>query len=199
MKLEKLTENKIRVILTQEDLEKNNLTFEDFSANVLAFQTFFVTMLDKAEKELGFSTKDYKLLIESYSSIEDVFIFTITRFTKNIYKKSVTVRKKKTNFMCSNLIFSFENFDIFCSFCKSLKMNNKSKIAKDISLYLYKNTYYLIFAGINRFTEQNPKLFYHISEFGTLISKTDEAIAKIKEHGKIIMKHNAIVTSTKYF
>lgn len=198
MKLEKLTENKIRVILTQEDLEKNNLTFEDFSANVLAFQTFFVTMLDKAEKELNFVTKNYKLLIES-SSLENVVVFTITRFDKNIYKKSVTVSKKRSTFNNSNLVYSFENFDIFCYFCKSVQCLNKPKIAKDISLYFYNNTYYLIFTDIDKFSKQQKKFFYHISEFGNLVSKTNEVIAKIKEHGKLIMKHNAISTSTKYF
>lgn len=198
MKLEKLTENKIRVILTLEDLEKNDLTFEDFTSNAITFQKFFVNMLDKAEKELGFTTKDYKLLIESSSSAEDIFVFTITRFDKKIYKKSVTIRKKTINFNNSNLVYSFENFDVFCCFCKSVQSLNKSKIAKDISLYLYNNTYYLIFTNIDKSNKQNQKLFYHISEFGNLFSKKDGVIAKIKEHGKLIMKHNAIVTSAKF-
>lgn len=199
MKLEKLTENKIRVILTLEDLENNNLTFDDFATNANTFQTFFVNMLDKAEKELGFITKDYKLLIESFSSSEDIFVFTITRFDKNRYKKSVTVRKKKTNFTNSNLVYSFENFDVFCYFCKSIQCLNNLKIAKDISLYFYHNTYYLLFTDIDKSNKQNKKVFYHISEFGNLVSKADGVTAKIKEHGKLIMKHNAIARSTKYF
>lgn len=210
MKLEKLTENKIRVILSIEDLEKNNITFEDFISNAVKFQTFFVNMLDKAEKELGFSTKDYKLLIESFSSSDEYFVFTITRFTKDSYKKSftnlgktVTVRKKKINLSTSNLVYSFKSFDEFCYFCEAIKsstkLNKKQKIAKDISLYLYNNTYYLVFIDINTENPNNKSFYYYLSEFSIQISGKKDFNAKLKEHGKLIIKHNAITTGIKYF
>ena len=210
MKLEKLTENKIRVILNLEDFEKNNLTFDDFLSNAVEFQTFFVNMLDRAEKELGFNTKNCKLLIESFSTSEEFFVFTITKFTKDSSKKSftslgktVTVRKKQVDLSCSNQVYSFESFDEFCYFCEALKssniVNNKFKIAKDISLYLYNNTYYLILTNINQNNPNNKNFYYYLSEFSIPISKSNEFNAKLKEHGKLIMKHNAITTGIKYF
>ena len=207
MKLEKLTENKIRVIFNLEDLEKNNITFEDFVSNAIEFQSFFVQMLDKAEKELGFVTKDCKLLIESFSSSEEIFVFTITKFNKETTKKTfshigktVTVKKKQLSLSSSNLVYSFNNFDEFCSFCNFLKssniINNKSKLAKDISLYLYNNTYYLVLTNINK---DNTTFYYYLSEFASLITTSNGFNSKLLEHGKLIMKHNAILTGIRFF
>ena len=123
MKLEKLTENKIRVILSLEDLEKKDLSLQDFIANAQEFQNFFIEMLDRAEKELGFVTKGCKLLIESFSSPDGIFVFTITKLSKNHNKtltnknKLVSVRKKTNSLSSKNKIYIFDTFEEFCSFC----------------------------------------------------------------------------------
>ena len=65
MQIEKLNENKIRITLNLEDLKENNIDLHSFMANSIESQDLFYTMLDKAEKEIGFQTKDYKLMIEA--------------------------------------------------------------------------------------------------------------------------------------
>ena len=80
MKIEKLTENKIRVIINLDDLKKNNLDFHTIMQKPIESQKLFLEMLLKAEKELGFYTEGCKLLVEAFSSSEDVFIFTITKY-----------------------------------------------------------------------------------------------------------------------
>ena len=208
MKIEKLTENKIRVIMSLEDLEKNDLTFEDFASNAINFQTFFVHMLDKAEKELGFITKDCKLLIESFSSSEEILVFTITKFTKDFYlsngrRKRVKVKRKQLAFSNSNCIYKFINFDEFCYFCDSLNSSNviniKTSIAKNISLYLYNDAYYLVLTNINKDNPNNKIINYYLSEFSNLVSTSNGFSSKLLEHGKLIMKNNAIATGIKFF
>ena len=73
MKFEKLTENKIRIILNLEDLQEKNIDFHSFMSNSLESQDLFLYMLEKAEKEIGFITKDYKLIIEAIASSERKF------------------------------------------------------------------------------------------------------------------------------
>ena len=41
---------------------------------------YLIKKINKAEKDFGFKTENCKLLIEAYSSIEDVFILTITKY-----------------------------------------------------------------------------------------------------------------------
>ena len=68
MKFEKLTENKIRITLNIEDLEEKNIDFHSFMSSSLESQDLFLDMLEKAEKEIGFITKDYKLIIEAIAT-----------------------------------------------------------------------------------------------------------------------------------
>lgn len=215
MKLEKLTENKIRVILNLEDLEKEDLTLQDFLANAQGFQKFFVNMLDRAEKELGFVTKDCKLLIESFSSPDGVFVFTITKFSKNApqnsnnkinTRKKLVGVKKRTNINAlqnNHNIYAFNNFDEFCSFCNAINssniLNRKPKLAKNIALYLYNNTYYLILHDINLKNKNLEHFYSYISEFSKLINYTEGFEGKLLEHGKLIIKNNAISTGIKFF
>lgn len=65
MRIEKITENKIRITLNIQDLKDNNIDLHSFMSNSIESQDLFYDMLDKAEKEIGFETKDYKLMIEA--------------------------------------------------------------------------------------------------------------------------------------
>ena len=65
MQIEKITENKIRIILNIQDLQEKNIDLHTFMSNSIETQDLFFYMLDKAEKEVGFETKDYKLMIEA--------------------------------------------------------------------------------------------------------------------------------------
>jgi len=68
MKIEKLNENKIRIILNLDDLKEKNIDFHSFMSNSIESQDLFLDMLDKAEEEIGFITKDYKLIIEAIAT-----------------------------------------------------------------------------------------------------------------------------------
>lgn len=80
MRIEKLTENKIRFILNLDDLKENNIDLHSFMSSSIETQDLFCNMLDKAEKEIGFETKDYKLMIEAIASAERHFYFNCNSF-----------------------------------------------------------------------------------------------------------------------
>ena len=75
MRIEKITENKIRIILNIQDLEEKNIDLHSFMSNSIESQDLFYEMLNKAEKEIGFKTKDYKLLIEAIAVPERELYF----------------------------------------------------------------------------------------------------------------------------
>ena len=68
MKIEKLNENKIRIILNLDDLKEKNIDFHTFMSSSLESQDLFLDMLNIAEEEVGFITKDYKLIIEAIAT-----------------------------------------------------------------------------------------------------------------------------------
>ena len=65
MKFEKLSENKIRIILTVQDLAEKEIDFHVFMSNSIESQSIFIDMLNKAEKEVGFNTEDCRIMIEA--------------------------------------------------------------------------------------------------------------------------------------
>ena len=216
MKIEKLTDNKIRIIVNINELSNNKIDLNDFMINNIRSQKFFLDILNKAEKEIGFYTDDCKLLIESFSSIDEIFIFTITKLEKNNKVKNIKISKNKnvntyasTNQnknmnktkIIKNPIYKFSNFEEFCNFCTALSKTNISinGIAKKISLFYYKNTYYIIFTDLNLSYTNFRKLFSLLSEFSCLVKNSDDFLLRLSEYGKLIISKNAFKTISKYF
>ena len=197
MKIEKLTENKIRIILNLEELSKNNIDLKKFMMSNIESQKFFLDILNKAEKEVGFKTQDCKLLIESFTSIDEVLVFTITKFS--IKKNKLKYNKNKKTF--KNPIYKFDSFEEFCSLCQAIKKLDIpiNGLAKNISLYLYNNTYYLSFSNLNLTYTSFKRLFCILSEFATLVNLKNNFDGKLLEYGKPIIKQNAFKTGIKYF
>ena len=209
MKIEKLTENKIRVIVNPSDLKFENLDIHLLMTKALEKQIFFANMLEKAREEVGFNTDGCKLLIEAFCSSDDIIIFTITKYSakdmnasNSISRKKLSVKRKIINLSNKQAIYRFGNFEEFCSFCECISKFNNFDIkhfSKNISLYLYNNTYYLLVKNINT-SYCSSNLFYSIiSEFSEPLSYSNSFEYKLIEHGKAIIKRNAITTGIKYF
>ena len=211
MKIEKLTENKIRVIIDNNDLLDNNIDYTSLINKSAKSQDLFLRILDKAEEELNFHTDGYKLLIEAFTSVDEVIVFTITKFEPKIsrdnssvgFKKCKIIAKKKNiSYFEKQAIYSFSTFEEFCNFCsfiKNIENFETNKFSKEISLVLYNDTYYLIIKNTNIKYE-----FYHVfhsvaSEFGKMISTPRSFESKLSEYGEVIIKKNAIDTGIKYF
>ncbi len=199
MKIEKITENKIRITLNLEDLKSKNIDFHSFMSNSLETQHLFMEMLDEVEKQIGFVTKNYKLSIEAIATPNDNFILTITRLTDapTLGSKKVHTKRKTINLNHPTIIFKFNSFDDISSLCDFIKNNSYygiyNKLLKNTSLYFYED-YYLVIDNPN--IEQNHiKTFSSIvSEFGKYINNSDLFENKLKEYGKVIIKKNAINT-----
>ena len=131
MKIEKLTDNKIRIILNTDELTAQNIDIKSLVSNTDVAQNLFKNILKRAEKEVGFVVADSKLLIEAFVSSEGFFVITFTKFKpdlKNSNKNTAKLKvKKKTPYSSNqNVVFMFNNFDEFCNFCTYC---NNSKLA----------------------------------------------------------------------
>lgn len=205
MKIEKLTENKIRFILNLKDLEENNIDYHSFMANSIETQDIFLDMLDKAEKEIGFITKNYKLMLEVIATSDGNFILTVTRISPEIEKnniKKIQIKRKLNNPMKPLAIYKFDSFDCFCDFCIYLKtspLKNLIPKLKKSRLYKYKNFYYLVLQNISFSLENLKSLHITITEFAFFENNTDLFERKLIEYGKIIIKNDAISTCSKHF
>jgi len=209
MKIEKLTENKIRIILNIEDLETNNIDFESVLNNTPETQTLILSILNKAEKEVGFYTQDCKILIEACASFDGNFVFTITKTSSPALpegtvftRKKPHVKKKSFKLDSNAIIYSFQNFDEFCEFCNYINgcfLNESLKKLRNASLILYKNNYYLVLNSVKLSSSELKSYSYGISEFASFVRNEALFERKLKEYGSIIINKNAISTCLKYF
>lgn len=205
MKFEKLNENKIRITLNLTELKDKDIDYQSFMSNSSDTQKLFLDMLDEAEEKIGFNTKDYKIMIEAIATVNGEFILTVTRSLpdeENLKKKNIQFKRKNETLHSSLAIYSFETFDDFSSFCSYQNLNTvleADKISKELSLYTYKNKYYLIINNINLKAKNLKPFYYTIAEFGHFISNPETFKNLLIEHGTLIIKKNAIKNTLKYF
>lgn len=215
MKFEKLNDNKIRIILTNKDLSENHIDFHSFMSNSVETQDLFLDMLEKAEEEIGFITKDYKIRIDALAMMDGDFILTVTRMNPDIdrerkehmreksqTKGKLKVKRKTQEIQnCANVVYRFCKFDDFYDFVSAIHTSclNIHRFASYIQLYSYQNAYFLVFKHINLKHENAKKFTSLITEFATLVNYPDLFISKITESGNLILKNNALLSALKHF
>ena len=214
MKIEKLTDNKIRVIINSNDLELNNLNIHTIMSKTLETQDIFLDILKKAEQEVDFKTEGCKLLIEAFSLSDDFCVFMITKYNKKDEKekkpensnrhnyKRLTAKKKDVYSISKNMIYDFKDFETFCNFCSFLNNLHQfdiNKLCENVSLYSYNQMLYLILSNINIEYKNKDTFLSSITEFAKLSNHTKSFSSKLLEHGKPIIKNNAISIGIQYF
>lgn len=159
MQIEKVNKNKLKVILNTNDLKENHIDLNTFMANSLESQELFLDILDLAEEEFGFYVDNSKLVIESVSLANNIFIFTITKLSEHKHTLS------------QNYIYSFNTFDQLASLLSFIDKKSFS------SIYTYNNKFYLVI-------DRDNKLNTILEEFSS--SKIDSYYLEniLLEHGK---------------
>ena len=216
MKIEKLTENKIRIIINQEELENTKIDVQKLLSSDQTSQELLLRILKTAKKEIGFDTDGHKLFIETFSSSNEAIVFTITKFqsedepnpekssTPSFLKRkypSFPSRKKIGNTDIKRTL-NFYTFDNFCNFCTVLKDRNikvTRKIVKNSSLILYDDNVYLTLSGFNVDNKTFKKFTTLIIEFADFITYNSNFDCVLKEHGQTLIKEQPIPTTIKYF
>ena len=207
MKFEKLNENKIRITLDLKELKDKNIDYQSLMSNPSNTQKLFIDMLNKAEKEIGFKTKDYRIMVEALATIDGSFIVTVTRSSpiqneENKPKKAISFKRKVSKLSTSTAIYLFDTFDDFSEFCSYLNSNSLitlDKISKNFTLYTYNHKYYLLIDNINLNYKYLKTFYYTISEFANSVNNQEVFKNWLTEHGSLLIKKNAIKTTLKYF
>ena len=193
MKFEKLTDTKIRIILSLKDMESNNLSVESVLSNSDETQKLIESIINQAEKKLGFRAGDSQLLVEAIAPSSKECIFTITK----LLEENVCTRKYFESF-----IFKFEKFDDFinlCTFLKNLSYLNLKSFSKNFSLIFYNNTYYLKLTELGNSCMIIDYVKSLFEEFGKDVSCSVGIEGVLNEYGKMVFEKNAILKCINLF
>ena len=207
MKFEKLSENKIRITLTVQDLAEKEIDFQVFLTNSFDSQDILLDMLEEAKKETGFDPENYNLRIEALAMADTSFIFTITKEMpeekSRLPKKKFKIKRKSLNPLSTQAIYSFATFDDFCSFLQFLKesklISEVSRIADCILLYKYKDKYYLLMSSIHSEVVNKIRFYTGITEFAKYVTNSKVFASKLLECGDLIIGDNALKIGAKHF
>lgn len=123
MQIEKINNNKIKVVININDLEENHIDVNTFMSNSLEHQDLFLNILDLAEEKFDFYVNNSKLSIESISISNNIFIFTITKISMTYISDH------------NSIIYCFDNFD---------SIYNIYSYINSEKLYLFNNKFYLV-------------------------------------------------------
>ena len=193
MKFEKLTDTKIKIILSLQDIESNNLSVENVLSNSADSQKLLEAMITQAEKELGFKPEDSKLLVEASAPSDSECIFIITKLLDD----KICYLKSNNTF-----IYKFENFDDFVSLCTFLNgfpglcLN---EISKHFSLFFYNSTYYLKFLEVENSFIVMDYIKILFEEFGKDVSHSAGIDGVLNEYGKLIYPKDALLKCMNSF
>ena len=187
MKFEKLTDTKIKIILSMQDMESNNLSVENVLSNSADSQKLLDIIISKAEAELGFKPDDSQLLVEAIVPSNEECIFTITKLLDDK--------------MCfpqhdNSFIFKFDSFDDFinlCTFLDNFSYLCLKEISKNFSLIFYNNMYYLKFVESEYSSIVIDYIKTLFEEFGKDVSHSAGIDGVLNEYGKVIFSKNAIL------
>lgn len=208
MKIEKISENIIKVTISYNDLEERNLDLNALNYNTPAAQEFFWDLMEQAEEQLGFNLSDSQLIIEPIPDSNEGFVITITRidedgefesihkYIKSRMKKSDLRVKKKGRRICSPIfIYSFKNIDDICGLAGKLEVlyNGES------TLYKCRDTYYLTLTR-SGLSPANSKMFELIlNEYGLKTPNVSFFDGYLNEYGEKIIEYNALDVLKRFY
>lgn len=211
MTIERINDNKIKIILTLDELTKRDISLKDIEKDSELARELFMDLIEENNLDEDFVMEGSQLLIEATSDNNNLFTVTITKIEnipelthyaslskkkKEKTKKNNTIKKLNIqDYKVSSYIYSFDSIENILSLCNRAK-SEKLFYGKN-SLYLYENTYFLIFSNSSIKNKKFRKTFVFLSEYCKKYSSYDMLSISIKEKSKLIIENNALQKLSK--
>lgn len=198
MKIEKISENKLKIILTLDELEKREISLKDLENDTTLAKELFLELIEENNLDEEFKLDNSQLLIEASSDCENLFVVTITKLDINVpltqNQETLTqkgiVKSNSDDYTLSSNIYSFSSMDTIIDFCKICKSHDLFYGRN--SLYKFSSDYYLIFSKNCIKNKKFIRTFSFISEYCKSYYNMPLLETSIKEKAKLIIKNNAI-------
>lgn len=198
MKVEKISDFKVRITLSLDELKVRNISLLDLEKNSDKAKNLFLELISETELEHSFLLEQSQLYIEASSDNQNSFVVTITKiddFTDldnfDILDSDIIDDKKilYSKNLFSN-IYIFETLDEIIN-CSKMIITNNFFNGKN-TMYHNNNLYYLVFSKYSikniKFKSTNNVLSEYSKE--QLYSLQLETL--INENYNLIFENNAI-------
>lgn len=197
MRVERLSQDKVRIFLTFDDLLERGIEKDDMWRDIPKVHELFNDMMDQAHEEVGF-TVNGPVAVEVYSLPAQGMVVIVTRGRTDsnnnpeemdfddIYEMQVTLEES------DDIIFFFRDLENLIQAAHRIK----DLVEDGGKAYLYQNRYYLVFENAEKEGDSYDRLIAILSEFGEASTTTKYVLG---EYGKIIVEQDAVGTLCKHF
>ncbi|MGO4107445.1 genetic competence negative regulator [Paenibacillus sp. YAF4_2] len=195
MKIERLSQDKIRIFLTFDDLLERGIQKEDMWREIPKVHDLFSEMMEQAYSELGFDASG-PLAVEVFALPAQGMVVIVTRGKMNgvsderatddedtedeIYEMEVTMEQSDI------VMYSFRDFEDVINVCKQLQA---ASLTEDGRLFSYNGRYILALEPALIETSRHNAVIALLAEYGEATSVT---YAMLEEYGKVIMPSQAV-------
>lgn len=190
MKIEKIDENKVKIILSFEELEMRNITLSDIEKNNVAAKKLFTSLIEESNLDELFSCDDSQLFIEASSDNTNTFILTITKTDDLPDINSYPKNENRTLYRIDSRLYEFSSLDVILDFCKIAKEENLF-FGKN-TLYKFEDKYYLLFSDNAIKNKRFIKTYIMLSEYCSRYFSYDMFYTTIIEKSKIVVANRAL-------
>jgi negative regulator of genetic competence, sporulation and motility len=178
VKIEKIDENKLKVVLSFKDILELNLDITEISPESEICEKIFNDMLTLASQEYGFTVENSKLMIEAMPSYKEGFVMFVSKVEK--VEEKVEVCKNEINEVVLMEIYKFGTLD---TLKYAFNIVNDSNVLKS-KVFTLDGLFYLLF--YRRYYSKIDIAMTLISDFGLKINTPQVFEGVLNEYGKEI-------------
>lgn len=190
MKSERLTNNKIKIFLTLDDLMDRGITKEEIVGNSLKVHKLFQAMVEEACESLNFIMSG-SIAIEIFSLPAQGLIIIVTKEEEEDFAEEEDFVNLQVKFDESpHILYAFDEFEDVIQLSHQL-LNQGVFLS---TLYVYNERYYLLIENVSE--EIYHKVISLAAEYGYASTLT---LYRIGEYGACILEKEAIEVLTSYF
>ncbi|GGF87704.1 genetic competence negative regulator [Paenibacillus abyssi] len=195
MKIERLSQDKIRIFLTFDDLLERGIQKDDMWREIPKVHELFSEMMDQAYSELGFDASG-PLAVEVFALPAQGMVVIVTRgkaesqhnehtdpdedSDEDVYEMEVTLEQSDV------LMYAFRDFEDVISVSNHLF---SAGLSEDGRLYNYKGNWILAFDPAGTEPAKTHAVIALLAEYGDATSVTK---AVLEEYGKVIISAGAV-------
>ncbi|WP_027093681.1 genetic competence negative regulator [Cohnella thermotolerans] len=199
MRMERLSQDKIRIFLTFDDLSERGIQKEDMWREIPKVHELFSEMMDQAYNELGFDASG-PLAVEVFAMPAQGMVVIVTRgkldrdvesssdedLEDEVYEMEVTLEQSEA------IIYRFRDIEDAIGAAKMLV----NHLTEEGRMYRYQNQWVLCFDPAGLESSGYHALIAVLAEFGEVTSVTP---AVLEEYGQLIIPSNAVKVLAEHF
>ncbi|WEK55663.1 MAG: genetic competence negative regulator [Candidatus Cohnella colombiensis] len=197
MKMERLSQDKIRIFLTFDDLTERGIQKEDMWREIPKVHELFSEMMDQAYNELGFDASG-PLAVEVFGMPAQGMVVIVTRGKhtrdtesvsedeEEVYEMEVTLEQSDA------IIYRFRDIEDAIGAAKTLA----GRLTEEGRMYRYQNQWILCFDPAGWDSAGFHSLIAVLAEYGEATSVTH---AMLEEYGKLIIPADAVKVLVEHF